>query len=55
MEERKSWASSDEAKQAHAVFECLPHNLLLLFEVKMIEEKGLIDEVERKKGLGKKP
>ena len=54
MEERKSWASSDEAKQAHAVFECLAHNLLLLFEVKMIEEEGLVDEAERKKDLGRK-
>jgi len=32
MEERKSWASSEEVKQAHAVFECLAHNLALLFE-----------------------
>ena len=54
MEERKSWVSSDEAKQAHAVFECLAHNLLLLFEVKMIEEEGLVDEAERKKDLGRK-
>tara|TARA_B110000014_G_scaffold260355_1_gene249928 strand:+ start:338 stop:1627 length:1290 start_codon:yes stop_codon:yes gene_type:complete len=54
MEERKSWASSDEAKQTHAVFECLAHNLLLLLEVKMIQEEGLTDELERKKDLGRK-
>lgn len=54
MEERKSWASSDSAKQSHAVFECLAHNLLLLLEEKIIQEEGLIDECERKKDLGRK-
>lgn len=54
MEERKSWASSDAAKQSHAVFECLAHNLLLLLEEKIIQEEGLIDECERKKDLGRK-
>lgn len=54
MEERKSWASSDEAKQSHAIFECLAHNLLLLLEVRMIMEEGLVDECERKKDLGRK-
>jgi len=54
MEERKSWASSDEAKQAHAVFECLAHNLLLLLEDKIIQEEGLVDVCERKKDLGRK-
>ena len=54
MEERKSWASSDEAKQSHAVFECLAHNLLLLLEDKIIHEEGLVDECERKKDLGRK-
>ncbi len=54
MEERKSWASSDTAKQAHAMFECLAHNLLLLLEEQMINEEGLIDQCERKKDLGRK-
>jgi hypothetical protein len=54
MEERKSWASPDEAKQSHAVFECLAHNLLLLLEDKIIQEEGLVDECERKKDLGRK-
>ncbi len=54
MEERKSWASSDEAKQAHAVFECLAHNLLLLLEDRIIQEEGIVDECERKKDLGRK-
>jgi len=30
MKERKSWASSLCAKQAHAIFECLTHNLFML-------------------------
>jgi IS4 transposase len=54
MEERKSWASSNEAKQAHAVFLCLAHNLLLLLEEHVIQDEGLIDEYERKKDLGRK-
>lgn len=55
MEERKSWASSDEAKQAHATFECLAHNLLLLCEEHMIREEGLTDQREIKKSAGRKP
>ncbi len=54
MEERKSWASSDAAKQSHAVFECLAHNLLLLLEDRIIEDEGFVDEYERKKDLGRK-
>ena len=54
MEERKSWASTVEAKQANAIFECLAHNLLLLLEEKIISEEGLVDECERKKDLGRK-
>ena len=54
MEERKSWASSEEAKQAHAIFECMAHNLLLLLEKQLISEEDLVDEYERKKDLGRK-
>lgn len=54
MEERKSWASSKDAKQAHAVFECLAHNLLLLLEESLVRDDGLTDECERKKDLGRK-
>lgn len=50
MEERKSWSSGPETKQAHGQFECLAHNLLLLAEREM-KELGLEDEVERKKGI----
>ena len=54
MEERKSWASSIEAKQAHAVFECLAHNLLMMLEEYVIQEEDLCDEYERKKDIGRK-
>lgn len=53
MIERKSWASSLEAKQSHAIFECLAHNLLLLFEQHLEQREGLRDELEEKKQLGR--
>ena len=53
MNERKSWASSLEAKQSHAIFECLAHNLLLLFEHYLRESEGLRDELEEKKQQGR--
>lgn len=51
--ERKSWASSLEAKQSHAIFECLTHNLLLLFEQYLGHSEGLRDELEEKKQQGR--
>jgi hypothetical protein len=53
MNERKSWASSLTAKKSHAIFECLAHNLLLLFEERLIREEGIRDEVEAKKQIGR--
>ena len=53
MHERKSWASSLEAKQSHAIFECLGHNLLLLFEQYLGASEGLRDELEEKKQQGR--
>ncbi|MFN9025694.1 MAG: transposase, partial [Akkermansiaceae bacterium] len=53
MNERKSWASSKEAKKSHAIFECLTHNLLLLFEKHIENTEGLRDEVEEKKQIGR--
>jgi len=53
MKERKSWASSPEAKKSHAIFVCLSHNLLLLFENHMEHTEGLYDEVEVKKQAGR--
>jgi hypothetical protein len=55
MEERKSWASSEEAKQAHGVFECLAHNLALLFEMEIKEREDLTDEVEIEKQEKREP
>jgi hypothetical protein len=53
MGERKSWASSLQAKQSHAIFECLAHNLLLLFEQYLSESEGLRDDLEEKKQQGR--
>ena len=53
MDERKSWASSLDAKQSHAIFECLAHNLLLLFEQYLGQSEGLRDELEEKKQQGR--
>ena len=53
MSERKSWASSLDAKQSHAIFECLAHNLLLLFEQYLGQSEGLRDELEVKKQQGR--
>ena len=53
MKERKSWASSTEAKKSHAIFESLSHNLLLLFEKHMELTEGLCDEAEVKKQAGR--
>ena len=53
MGERKSWASSLAAKQSHAIFECLAHNLLLLFEKHIGHSEGLHDETESEKQEGR--
>lgn len=55
MEERKSWASSEEAKQAHGIFECLAHNLALIFELEVKERENLSDEVESEKQTKREP
>ena len=52
--ERKSWASSEEAKQAHAIFECLAHNLALLLEHQIKQAEELDDEVEIAKAKGRR-
>lgn len=49
MEEQKSWASSQAAKESHAIFECLAHNLALLFEEKIVDEEKISDGRESKK------
>ena len=50
MNERKFWASSLTTKQSHAIFKCLAHNLLLLFEERLVREVGIRDEVEHTTG-----
>ena len=55
MEERKSWASSPEGKQAHGVFECLAHNLALLFEQELKTNENLEDVVEIKRQVRREP
>lgn len=45
----KSWTSTHQAKQSHAILECLAHNLLLLFEQYLGHSEGLRDELEDKK------
>lgn len=54
LNERKSWGSSPEAKQSNARFSCLTHNLLLLFERRLITREGLRDELEGKRQEGRK-
>lgn len=49
LAETKSWASSETAKETHALFECLAHNLTLLFEEQIRDEEGLEDKMEMKK------
>jgi len=49
LEEQRSWASSKEAKQAHALFLCLTHNLMTLLELVIHEQEGMSDTVEPKK------
>jgi len=49
LEEKRSWASSKEAKTAHAHFLSLTHNLMLLLEEYLRSKELMRDEVEPKK------
>jgi hypothetical protein len=51
LEENRSWASSNEAKEAHALFESLTHNLMLLMENHLHKVEGMKDKVEPKKKI----
>ncbi len=53
FKERKSWGSSPATKKCHAVFECITHNLLLLFEKRIETGEGVSDRVEPKKREGR--
>ena len=46
MNEKKSWGSGDQSKTAHALFICLAHNLMVLFEAFLKTEEGIENEVE---------
>ena len=47
FQERKSWATTQEAKMAQATFQCLLHNLALLVEEKIQQEEGFCDMVSQ--------
>ena len=54
FEERKAWATSQTAKQAQAIFQCLLHNLTLLMEEQIQREEDLSDEIEKALQKGRK-
>jgi hypothetical protein len=45
--ERKSWASGNTAKEMHANFICLTHNLMVLLEDEIEKGEGIGNETER--------
>ena len=51
--ERKAWAKSLSAKKAHATFECLLHNLLLMFEDHIQTREKIYDEQEKRLNQGR--
>jgi len=44
--EQRSWASSKEAKTAHALFLCLTHNLMLILEAHLQKNESMQDQIE---------
>jgi len=54
MEERKSWGSPLETKKAHALFESMAHNLMILAEEEIKKTEEVHDELEIKKSKGRK-
>jgi len=54
FEERKAWATSQTAKKAQAIFQCILHNLTLLMEEQIEREDGLTDEIEKELQKGRK-
>ena len=47
--ERKSWASGEVAKEVHANFICLTHNLMVLFEDEIEKAERISNTAERKR------
>ena len=51
--EQRSWASSETAKQAHALFLCLAHNLMIFLESEIQQNEKISDTVEPKKKVAR--
>jgi hypothetical protein len=49
VNERKAWASSQEAKEAQANFICLTHNLMRLMEEDLESNEGIRNEAEERR------
>ena len=49
MLERKSWASSNTAKEMHGNFICLAHNLMVLLEDEIETVEGISNTCERER------
>lgn len=54
MLERKSWASSTTAKEMHANFICLTHNLMVLLEEEIETSEGIGNTTEKKRKAERK-
>ena len=48
LSEKKAWATSDIAKEMHAQFICIAHNLMLILEG-CIEKEGIRNDIEDKR------
>jgi hypothetical protein len=53
MLERKSWASGEVAKEVHANFICLAHNLMVMLEDEIEKIGGICNSPERKRKSGR--
>lgn len=51
--EKKAWASSATAKAAQAQLLCLSHNLLLIFELEVLQPAGVQNQAEDKRRQGR--
>lgn len=49
LEEKKAWGKSDTAKCQQALFMCVAHNLILLFEHVLDKEEGIRDRIAEKR------
>ncbi len=49
LQEKKAWATTDVARSQQALFVCLAHNLMVLFERDLEREENLREEMSRAK------